>query len=237
MNQLPDEILEVILDYISMDERLEKRLVCKRFRDIVPSIPFKPYKKCILELSALLVLPDLIYRNIKSCLQTLLMEVIDPEERWICKVNFIIYNDRRTQEGPLFTMVRREIVCDKDKKFEQYDDLDEYNYYDGIMKLLCGIYNILSISEEYQSQIYHRRDNILDWKPKTKEFLNSPFENSILIMERYKTILDTKDYHQIQEMIYKNINHILDLNIPESKKNEYLNYIFSKIFDNQVLNN
>ena len=64
VNGVPNEILDYILDYIPLRERIQKRLVCKRFRDVTPSWTFDfdesdTLKKLFIEQATIINIPYL----------------------------------------------------------------------------------------------------------------------------------------------------------------------------------
>jgi hypothetical protein len=47
MDTLPDEILKEILDYLDLEEKLEKRIVSKRFEELIPKIFSNPEERLL----------------------------------------------------------------------------------------------------------------------------------------------------------------------------------------------
>jgi len=245
MNTLPQEILNEILDYLSLSERLEKRIVCKRFRDII--VPLSLDKKnlyllreCLFELGAIVNLQYMLKKHIHLH-QSFILECISNISGIVFhKVKFEIYRAQMDMNQDVHTIIRREILVDSQNRFTEYDDIDGTNYYDGMKKLLCNIRDFFIISNN-SNVIIHHNYTPFDWKEEVKKLFDTPLEKTIHVMQANEKILDISDYNYIHNLFQKNSKIIFDIlgdqleriaqRVERRKRREYIDFLFSVLFN------
>lgn len=139
MDLLPPEILEWILEYIPLRDRIRCRLVCHKFNQVIPNyhlIKMDNLRKEFCKFGALQIVSD---ARVKNYYGSFPLGVVDSENNNIHRINIVWYSCHVENR----VVVRREIYADWNSMFSVMDDNDEFTHRDGIDKVKCSIRNLL----------------------------------------------------------------------------------------------
>lgn len=235
MNGVPNEILDYILDYIPLRERIQKRLVCKRFRDVTPSWTFDfdesdTLKKLFIEQATIINIPYLC--DDKDSLIMLKFKIFDTINlKYRHEINIGFHNTFHIRPQ---TIINRYILVDDNLVFSHLDDLDDHLYFEGVKKLICSVRNILTLSSEKGYSL--RIDNeLFDWTFRTLEYY---FQNSKenTIPEFFKSLVTSEHVEYVEKLLntnLENINHILSTRLEKInplRRRKYIELLFSILF-------
>jgi len=159
MEFVPREILNEILDYLPLAERIKCRRVCKRWTSITPSYQIPQpivIKEKVLELLALRILssPDLdIYHSPDLAYSVLSLNFE------IKKGNVLFTKVRLTMNGEKNVM--REIYKDEHHLFWDLDFKDGLSHSEGIKKIFCNFRDLIKIANMHsESELYYEEKMI-----------------------------------------------------------------------------
>jgi hypothetical protein len=215
MDFLPLEILNHILNYLPLKDKLEKRVVCKKFNQLLPNLQISSRELDILrdafyEMGSLCLIPELLNRNFTRQINDIRLEITKNNQ-----TQQLIYID--TYPESTHILIRRQIIVDVGNQFFKLDDLDPYPFYEGIKKLFHCIKNILSLTKNTDHLIFKNNNQIIEWKQTLMPYLIEPFASSLHLMRKYDELLENPaDYDFIgsnQYLIYEKIDSILQSRI------------------------
>ena len=231
MEQLPLEMIHHILHFLPLRDKIQNRVVCKTFRDLLPDLKLDPsekrfIKKSVIELASICLIPEIVMGGI-NIIQPFKFQIVDPKGQIKHRVDVSNY----ISNGQI--LIRREIIIDQDSRFSDLDDLDPYFYYDGLKKFLCTIQNILSICGKHDTLFIHGRDWL--WQEMSIRFILNPIQEYSNLSKKYESILSShlSDLDYISSYSYLIINSIYQILSPrfkqirEQDKKEYLVFVLN----------
>lgn len=233
MDSLPQEILEYILDYVPLAERIQKRLVNKRFRDLIPGFYLtfdeeNNLKNQLSVLGSLMIIPKIVKKKLKNSVNYLYFRILDRQTRIAkYKLRLTTYLDDE------HILVRRELFLDENEEFSKMDDIDEADCSDGIKKLLSSVQNIIKITRNDQLWI---EDTILYWKETVKLYFNNPVKLRIESMKSYESLLESYEYTYVNSLMEKNHSFIFEIlgeklkMITPNRRDEYIDLLLFILF-------
>lgn len=201
MQTLPNEMLNEILNWLPLRERIMSRLVCKIFRDMTPKFDVQDLnsiKENLFELFAYIGLSH-IPTNIPFYLPQSFKFVIRDETRFRTYIKIDLGRSTphtmNTLGNPNTQLVARQIILDTNYEFTEMDDLDGIACHEGFNKLFSNVKSLLKISmKEYQSLIFNDTHELnCRWMFQSLLLRTSIITNHTL--EQLKFYLTAYDYH------------------------------------------
>jgi len=199
MEFVPREILNEILDYLPLAERIKCRRVCKRWTSITPSFQIPQpivIKEKVFELLALRILssPDL--------------DIYIP---FIVSLNFEI-----KKGNVLFTKLRltmngeKVIYKDEHNLFSDLDFKDGLGYSEGIKKIFCNFRDLIKIANMHsESALYYEEKMIYDQHYDFSNIFYDPMITHTTLLNIYLTT-DGVELEWFVDRWNNNYNFIFD---------------------------
>lgn len=235
METLPREILNEVLEWLPLQNRIQTRLVSKKFRDATPSFQLENpllVKEKVTELDGFVELSRLQMPHMHSPYflpQRFSFEIIYDD--YLHKNTIVRISMDRGSNG--LTHVCREFVKDKDHEFILMDDVDGVQYFEGIKKLYCNIRDLLKIT--IKRRLYLTcNGHLLDCYTSLHRILTNPNLEMKRTMDHLSFLLTEEDLDWVNQswntsyaILKTNLDPVFCLT---KKKEELTNLIWLYLF-------
>jgi hypothetical protein len=238
MDFLPREILNEILECLSLVDRIKTRLVSKKWRDITPS--FKMDDLGVLKDKIFEIMGVIALSNLNPLLSTRKDSALqiewDDMDGWnngsqnsifvirdcalsvITKVKITVLNNR--------TSVRREIYQDLDYMFTDMDDVDGFEFTDGMKKVFSNLRDLIKITGmDQERSLYHNQSIIFDRNYEKSSLFYDPISFTNKTFDVLRKITNSQEYDWFEKRWHENLNPIIDKmksNFSKTKRKEEL---------------
>jgi len=209
MDFVPREILNEILDYLTLTERIQCRLVCKKWKHITPSFQIDQpllVKEKLFELLAMRILSSLSPPIYGYRLQNYIHShdfKISQCEIFVTKVRLTLVDENN---------MRREIYRDDGYLFSEYDNIDGVSHKEGIRKAFCNLRDLIKITNmDSCRSLYYEDQIIFDRNYDLSKIFYDPMWITNTTLNTIFNLTNEKDYWWFVERWNENHNCIFDI--------------------------
>lgn len=219
MDFVPREILNEILDYLPLTERIQCRRVCKKWNNITPSFKIDQpllVKEKLFELLGLRILssltPPIYGYRLHMYIHSHEFEIrySETEITNFQKNSDLITKVRLTLDHQ--TNIRREIYRDTDFLFSEYDNIDGVSHKEGIRKAFCNLRDLIKITNmDSHRKLYYNDKVIFDRNHDLSKMFYDPMWITNTTLEKIFILTEEKDYWWFVERWNENHNCIFEM--------------------------